>query len=289
MISLIYNLDSRPGFLDDCTSAIIGKGGCRHIDFFLPGLQNKIDFLQPHELEIIIYIDKHLEIPHDVLTALEEMLFFREIKHLIIKDHSRERFGKQYGKNNNDLIYAECLAMATGEYVVHFDADTVAYKQKDIDMVDSYIQLLEKYDYVSLPSVHSPNCLDPKNELMNVNYQWASTRFFICKRETLPSFDELVACFDNKYLTKTIGYPARPNCVEHILGAIAGKDKVYYPPVEMEKYLIMSFAIYYAGTIEKLNELNYNKVKKYFTEICQNYIGHYDVCGQTIDKLQEIV
>jgi hypothetical protein len=283
MISLVYNLDTRKKFLDDKT-VLDDNGGCCSVDFMLEGLREKLEFLKPYELEVIVYIDKHENIPHSVLARLEEMQFFDEIKHLIIKDHNAERYGKAYGKNNNDLIYAECLSLATGDYVIHFDADTLAYRADDCDVIGNHIKLLDKYKYISLPTPDSPYCVDKDNPIMKgLNYQWASTRYFICRREMLPSKNELIKCFDNKYLKQHYGQAARPNCVEHILGVIAGEGNVYYPKIELNKYIISSWGMYYKGTIEKLHKMNYKDVINYIKS-CNPSEFKFDLISKKIGE-----
>jgi hypothetical protein len=74
-LSLIYNLDSRPGWLDVMTSTAQCNGGCRSIDFFTHGLWNKLEFLQTPllEMEVFIYIDEHQLIPDPIFAAIDEI------------------------------------------------------------------------------------------------------------------------------------------------------------------------------------------------------------------------
>ena len=242
-ISLVYNLDSRPKFLDKMTTTADADGGCRCIDFFTHGLLNKIEFLKPYETEVIVYVDVHEPIPESVLEFFDKMQSEGRLHQLIMKQHTDERYGKAYGKKNNDLIYAESLAMATGDYVVHFDSDIVAYRRSEFSAVNAYMNWLEKYSYVSTQSLFSPNCVDFDEPIWrHMDYEWASTRFFICKRETLPPMDEMMMCFDNRYLEATYGTTAKPNCIEHILGVIVGTGGVLYPPQDLTNYAIVSWA-----------------------------------------------
>jgi hypothetical protein len=287
-ISLIYNLDSRPKFLDEMTTTADCDGGCRCVDFFTHGLLNKINFLTPHELEVIVYIDVHEPIPEKTLEFLEQMKRDGRIHKLIMKPHTTERFGSRYGKKNNDLIYAESLSMATGDYVVHFDSDIVAYKKSGFDICAKYFELLEQYAYVSIPSLFSPNCIDVNSPVWkHLDYMWASTRFIVCKRKTLPSLDEMLQCFDNNYLNKKYGTFAKPNCVEHILGLIAGRGNVFYPSLNLSNYLIVSWVSYWKGVIEKLNTMPYDKIYDYFINQCGGIYGANDVCGKPLGEVNE--
>jgi hypothetical protein len=284
-ISLIYNLDTRPKFLDEYQEINAGSGGCQSIDFFIEGLENKIKFFEGYELEVIVYIDIHEEIPGDTVIKLNKMKAQGVINVLIIEPHTDERYGSDYSKNNNDLIYAECLSLATGDYVAHFDSDVIAYKAPGVDMFEFYRYLLDKYLFVSIPSNHSPHCVPKDHPILEpLGYQWASTRFFICRRETLPSLVELKKCFDNNYLKNKYGLYALPNCIEHILGVIAGPDQVYYPPLEMDSYFIASWASYHQGTIETLNKKDYNIVKKYIVDTCGGIQGVGDVVCNKFKK-----
>jgi hypothetical protein len=265
------------------TTTADADGGCRCVDFFTHGLINKIEFLKPYETEVIVYVDVHEPITENVLEFFEKMKKVDRLHKLIMKPHTDERFGKAYGKKNNDLIYAESLSMATGDYVAHFDSDIVAYKQPGFDVCEKYMQWLDRYDYVSIPSAFSPDCLDFNDPMWrHMDYVWVSTRFFICKRETLPSLDEMLRCFDNKYLKEHYGTTAKPNCVEHILGAIAGNGNVLYPFPDLENYIIVSWASYWRGVIEKLNQMPYEKVHDYFINDCGGIHGANDVCGQPL-------
>jgi len=282
-ISLIYNLDSRPKFLDKMTTTADADGGCRCVDFFTHGLMNKIEFLKPYELEVIVYVDVHESVPYDVLECFSEMQRDGIIHQLVMKPHTDERFGKDYGKNNNDLIYAESLSMATGDYVAHFDADIVAYRRPEFNICNEYVNWLEQYAYVSVQSRYSPNCVDVKEPMWSwIDYAWASTRFFICKRETLPPLDEMLRCFNNNYLEAKYGTFAKPNCLEHILGLIAGQGHVLYPPNDLDNYLIVSWSSYWKGVIEQLNQMPYGEVREYFMDVCGGIHGSNDVTGQPL-------
>ncbi|MHC4270622.1 MAG: hypothetical protein ACYSTS_19500 [Planctomycetota bacterium] len=248
----------------------------------IKGLREKIKFIGNHEIEVIVYVDKHIQIPSHIRLELESMEFFGKINKLIIKDHTDERYGKKYGKNNNDLIYIESLSHATGDYIVHFDADTLAYEKEDYDAIGEHIKLLDKYDYVSIPTPDSPYCVSPDSSIMKgLKYQWASTRYFICKRETIPNTEELLKCLDNKYLKNKYGMIAKPNCLEHILGVIAGPDKVYYPPVDEENYYITSWGSYFNGIIHELSKMDYKDVIKYIND-CNNGEYYLDITAKEI-------
>lgn len=283
-VSLVYNLDSRPKWKDARTSTADCDGGCRSTDFFTDGLLNKIEFLKSPdvELEVIVYVDIHEPLTEEINSFFDQMIGQNKLHHLIIKQHSAERFGSMYGKKNNDLIYVEALDLATGDYVVHFDSDIAAFRKSDVNMTQWYMYQLENYKYVSIPSDWSPNCVDISSiRWQHMDYMWASTRFFICERKTLPSKDELLKCFNNDYLESHYGKAAKPNCLEHILGVIAEPGSVYYPPMS-DFYLILSWSTYWKGMLGKLNTMPFQEVRDYVFKTCGGIFGANDVVGQPL-------
>lgn len=291
-LSLIYNLDSRRKWLNDMTSTAEGEGGCRSIDFFTHGLFNKIAFLRSPlvEIDVFVYIDEYEPVPSDVLSAMDEICKACNVKWTYKKvKHSLERFGSKYGKHNNDLIYVNSLAEATGDYVAHFDSDIAAFRRPDYDITAHYIDWLERYKYVSCQSLHSPNCIDFNDPAWkHMDYMWASTRFFICKRETLPERDELIRCFNNGYLEQKYGKLAKPNIVEHILGVIAGDNQVFYPPVDIDRHMVISWATYYKGVLDNLNSMEYPDIAKYIVEECGGIHGANDVVAKPFNIAGDI-
>jgi hypothetical protein len=159
---------------------------------------------------------------------------------LVIKSHNRTK-DRWY-----DLITLEALKLAIGSYIVHLDQDSNAFRTDDCDIIDRYITWLEsEYKYVCQPwnGVGDPMI-------------HASTRFFICKRETL-DFELIEKSLVNPLLGK------HNPCLEFTLGILAGDGKVLYPPREDDKYIVFSWAKYFSGTLERLNKLPYSKIKLY--------------------------
>lgn len=280
-ISLVYNLDSRPKLLDAMTTTADCDGGCRCVDFFTHGLINKINFSSPYELEVIVYVDVHDPVPCEALDFFEKMKDEGHLHQLVMEPHTKERWGQRYGKCNNDLLYVEALSLATGDYIVHIDADMILYRKPAFDFMGTCLEWLKEYNYVSLPGDFSPDC-GRREDWPHLDYWWASTRFLVCKKETLPPKDELLKCFNNQYLQKAYGKLARPNCLEHILGVIAGDGNIFYPPNDLDNYLIASWQTYWKGTIEKLNQMPYEQVKAYIVEKCGGLHGANDVVGQPL-------
>jgi hypothetical protein len=254
-ISIIINTDTRAGFQDIESSATEMFSGCRSIDFLIAGVQNKINFFNGFDKEVILFVDQHHQIPEDVLNQIRGM-----VDTLVIRKHSK-RFGDmQECSKFNDINYIQALQLSKGEYIAHFDQDCAAFTRTP-ETINKLIGHLENHSYVSYPSAWSPRAV---NDLA-YDYDWVSTRFFMCKRETL-DFTEIQKCLlSNEYMYSK--YPAsRQNpWTEHILGLLAkynGKG-VYYPPIELNDYAIFCWNKYFVGVLPKLNSMSYDEVKNY--------------------------
>lgn len=263
MISIIINLDTRSGFMNKETNDIKAFSGTRSYDFISEGIINKFNFLknagiEDKDIELIPFIDIHEDIPNELLMQLTKD---KRISSLILRRHEERYLGKFWHKWN-DLNYMNALVMARGEYIMHFDGDVAAFLQ-DKNVIKEWKELLDtnKYDYVSYPSPWSP---DPVKDPDFPDYFWASTRFIFFKREIL-DYTEIIKCLqDNEYLYGKYGDKKR-RCpwLEHILGIIAGKGRVYYPKIETNRCLIFTWKRYLRGTYTKLMNSNYNEVIEY--------------------------
>lgn len=240
-VSICINVDTRP------ENPVAEKmfNGTVNEDYLTDGVFNKIKFFDGFEKEVIVFVDEHLPLSqkaHDYLLSMADTL--------VIRQHTNE-------PSFNDWNYIRCLQLASGDVVAHFDQDTAAFtssKQK----VDDLIGLLDNYAYVSYPSYWSPNAVDDPS----FNYKWVSTRFFMCKRETL-NFPETIKCltdydyFVGKYMPSRV-------CpwTEHFLGLIAGSN-VIYPPLDVDNITIFSFDKYEKGTLQRMNNQSYDEVKQF--------------------------
>jgi hypothetical protein len=240
-ISAVINVDTRPQ--RDSIDAMF-QGVC-NLDFLVDGVKNKIKFLEGFDKEIILYVDEHLPIPYEKLLELQGIT-----DTLIVRKHTSE-------PSFNDWNYIRGLQMASGDYVIHFDQDCAAFTSGK-EAVQEMIDLLETYSYVSYPSHWTPNAVhDP-----TFNYRWCSTRFFICKRQTL-NFPEIIKCLtDYDYFCNTYKPSRACPWVEHFLGLIANSN-VYYPPINLDKLAIFSWGSYKAGTLSELNNMDYQQVKSW--------------------------
>jgi len=156
----------------------------------------------------------------------------------------------------NDLI------LSKGKYLAHFDQDMAAFIN-DRNVINEWIEWLDsgKCDYICYPSRYAPDpCLDPDFD----EYFWASSRFFFCKRDIL-DYTEIDKCLrDMDYLYGNYGDKKR-KCpwLEHVMGMMAGKGRVVYPPVAIDRYMIFSWNKYHTGTLAKLNQMPYSEVVSY--------------------------
>lgn len=261
MISVVINADTRIGVHNtSSTVGDFGEGslqGVRSLDLLTEGVKNKMNFFRGYETQCILYVDVHEQLSvalrAEIINLVES---YGNNSQAIFKAHDRVR------DRWNDRLYLEALKLAEGEYVAHFDQDTNAFCDEEYDIVIQYIFWLneDKYKFVCQPT----NLTKEEHKMY-----FASTRFFVCKKEML-DFDEIERCFDYDYLFKKYGVieeMPNPCCLEHILGYIAGKGNVLYPQREDDNYIIFSWVRYFSGTLKKLNERNYEEAKKYIINL----------------------
>lgn len=260
MISVVINADTRAGFKNPETSAINTFEGCRSIDFLIDGVRNKIKFFEGFQKEVILFIDEHEILPRE---AVDELRFM--VDTLVIRKHSKKFGDIENYEKFNDLNYLSALQLARGEIVFHFDQDCAAFVPNR-ESVDELIKMLDDYKFISYPSYWSPRAVhDPSFG----NRTWASTRFFLCKRETL-DFGVLLKCvIEPEWAYQTFGdSPRRCNWLEHFL-SLANNDSVYYPPMDLSKRAIFCWNKYKSGTFRRLNEMRYDEVVEYINQAGQ--------------------
>ena len=250
LISICINVDTRDGFQEENTEVINSFHGCRSEDFLIDGVLNKIKFFEGFETEVILLVDEHNNIPKSILSRLQEIT-----NTLIVRKHTSEHAF-------NDWNYWRCLSMANGNYVCHFDQDTVAFTSST-ECIINLLDLLNNYSFVSYPSYWSPKAVE---DASFGNRTWASTRFFICKRESL-KLDELANCIrEPEWGYRKYGdSPRRCNWTEHFLSLI-NNDSVFYPPMDIEKYAIFCWKNYRRGIFKELNNLSYDAIKKFISD-----------------------
>ena len=268
MISLVINCDTRPGA--ELPVSAIGDfsagslQGVRSFDLLTEGIRTKNKFFAGHDIETLVFIDIHLPIPEDVQTELDAMVASGEITTLVCQEYNRKRH------KWNDHIYLHALREAKGDYIVHFDGDVCAFRKDDYTVVDKYFDLLENgYKYICQPT-----------QITDHGMLHASTRFFICKRETL-DLDEVERCLDDNYRRTTHGDRHCP-CLEHILGLLVNDGEVLYPEADNENYCVFSWVSYHKGVLSKLNNTTYNKVYDYVFTTCGGLHGASDLTGELI-------
>lgn len=252
LISCVINCDTRP---ERNNENGLSKGVVSR-DFLTYGIENKIKFLEGFEKEIILFVDEHERMPEKQVEYLRSI-----VDCLVIRRHTEEN-------KFNDNNYVAALSLARGEYVFHFDHDTAAFTN-DQKHVRYLLNRLEVSDYISYPSRFSPN--PDHND--NYDYWWASTRFFVCKKETL-DITEIKKCLaDSEYLYGKYPASVRNPWTEHICGLMAkynGKG-VYYPPINNDEYMIFSWGNYQPGLWAQLHEMPYEAVKDFVNSKSFNY------------------
>lgn len=269
LISIVINADTRKGYLNDSsTVGDFGQGslqGVRSVDFLIEGVKNKMDFFRGYGRQCILYVDKHEDIPVSIIYELQALVdSYRNNSKLVIKEHDRKK------KRWYDYITLEALKLADGDYVVHFDNDANAFRSDNSTILEQYFEFLDtNIKYVCQPS-----------DLSYAQHQmwWASTRFFICKKETL-NLSEIEKCLDHNYLLSHYGkrnYKQPVCCLEHTLGYMAGEGNVLYPRRDDENYIVFSWARYNKGALGKLNQMPYSEVQGYIFNKC-SFSGANDV------------
>jgi len=241
LISLVINCDTRP----PKNSADGLFSGTSNEDFLTDGVFNKIQFFKGFDIETIVWIDEHLPVPEKTLEYLRSIC-----DTVVIRKHTSEPLF-------NDSNYLSALSCARGKYICHCDQDTAMFSSFP-EAVQRMLDWLEHHDYVSYPSLWSPKPVHDDT----FDHVWVSTRFFICKRETI-DFTELrwmMGDYDRCYEK----YPAARRCfwLEHWLGLIA-RDKgkgVFYPAMEGHSWVIFSWGRYEQWLLRRLNEYSYEEV-----------------------------
>jgi hypothetical protein len=264
VISIVINLDTRPGIFAETTTAETMLQGTRSIDFLTEGVRNKKAFFYGFDIETILFVDSHETIPP---TTMQEML---NIADTVVVSKHREYFDvSDYYPKWNDLNYWNAVSLAKGKWVAHFDADMAAFC-KNGTVIQGWLQWLDsdKYEYISYPSHWSPVAVDDPDFL---DYMWVSTRFFLCKRSTI-QFDEILKCMsDSDYLYAK--HPVKRRCpwFEHILGLLSQREKIFYPKIEPDRFLIFAWDAYRRGKFTELNNMNYSDVRDFVMNRGINY------------------
>lgn len=241
-ISIVVNLDTR----NENSNAERMFSGTVNDDYLTDGIFNKIAFFKNFSKEVIVYIDRHNEVPQQALEYLHNLC-----DTVIVRRHTDE-------VSFNCYNYLRALQMASGDIVCHIDQDTAMFNHSDYDK--ELVLHLDNHKFVSYPSHWSPK---PVIDESFGNRTWASTRFFLCKRETL-RFDELRAAVAEPETAyqKYGDSPRRCNWLEHFLTLTNGDD-CYYPPIEPQKGLIFSWGSYEKYTLRRLNELPYEQIVEF--------------------------
>ena len=259
-ISLAINLDTRPGFMEQKTEQGTMLNGTRSLDFLTDGVINKIRFFEGHELETTVFIDVHDPLPKDTRDRLLEMQTNGIIDNLVFNRHTEKYLGEYFPKFN-DVNFLNAMILTRGDIVVHMDGDTSCFI-KDRSVITEWIKWLKegKYDFICYPSNYSPDpAVDPDFDCF-----WASTRFAIFRRDLL-DYTELVKCLrDSEYLYGKYGDRKR-RCpwLEHAWVLINGPAKVFYPPWQIDRYMVFCWSRYISGILGRLNDMPYEKVSEY--------------------------
>jgi hypothetical protein len=252
LISCVINVDTRPENLEnkEMFHGVVSR------DFIIDGVINKVNLFKGLDAEIIVFVDEHEPLTDKELIQLKALTTT-----LVIRKHNRKFEDNDNFPAFNDFNYIQAIAQARGKYIFHFDGDVAAFAISP-EPIQEIIDLLEKYDYVSYPSLWSP---DPVHDASFQGKYWASTRFFACKRETF-NIGEIIKCqLDYDYWTKTYPMPRICHWLEHIIASHAwhkGKG-VYYPPVDFSRFILFTWENYHKYTLQRLNSQSFEDVRKW--------------------------
>jgi len=264
--SICVNVDSRPENSQNREMF----NGCVDRDFLVEGLVNKRRLFDGLDFELVCFLDEHETVDEKTLAAMRKLC-----DTLIIRKHNKGFEDQSNFAAFNDLNYLTALFAGRGKYLFHFDGDVAAFAP-DNSAVKEIVGMLDTYDYISYPSMWSPNPVDDPS--FGGKY-WCSTRFFACKRSTL-NFHEILKCqLDYNYWKDTYPVPRLCHWTEHLISSISwhkGKG-VYYPPIDFNKFILFTWGSYEKYTLMRLNNQTFEETKNWV--MTKNY--HYP-CDLTI-------
>ena len=250
LISIIINVDTRPP--KDEIGAMFN--GVVSRDFLVDGVIGKQKFFTGFRTETILFIDEHQPVDAGTLAALHEIC-----DKVVLSKHSKHYRGIENFGGFNDVNFLHALSLSRGSYICHVDGDCCAFS-KDQSAVQEMLDMLDEWKFVSYPSQWSPRAIDDPTF---GNRTWASTRFFLCKRESV-KFDILERCImEPEWAYSVYGdSPRRCNWLEHFL-SLTNEDSVFYPKVDIQKLAIFCWDKYISGTNMRLNSMEYGDVVDY--------------------------
>ncbi len=276
-ISIVINGDTRPGTFGDNSEQGIAGSGTKSVDFLKEGVENKLNFFKGYEVESVLYVDIHESLSKEDLWDMSQ-----RVDNLILHKHVEYLGSLDYFTFHRDLNYLFAVSQTRGDFIVHFDWDTMAFRNEGSDVVDRWMGWLNegKCDYISYPSNFSPRAsVDP-----DFTYDWASTRFFMCKRSMWDHTEILKCLEDTQYLyDKYAPKDSKKRCgwIEHVQGMIAGQGRVFYPPLDVGDHMVFSWSKYVNGVMNVLNMVSYAEVLKY-VQGCAGIHYPCDVAGRPI-------
>lgn len=225
-------------------------------DFLVEGVYNKVKLFDGFEKEIIVFVDEHEPLEEKTLASMRKIC-----DTLIIRKHNKKFEDIDNFAAFNDFNYIQALSQCRGKYIFHFDGDVAAFTESP-EPIKEYLALLEQYDYVSYPSIWSPNPVS--DESFGGKY-WVSTRFFCCKRSTI-NISEIIKCqLDYDYWKETYPVPRLCHWTEHLLSSIAWNkgNGVYYPPLNFERLILFTWENYEQYILQRLNNQTFEEVNQW--------------------------
>lgn len=249
-LSLLINADTRP-----VHPSFEGMHkGVRSRDFIgRAAIEGKRKFFEGFDCEVIVHIDEHEPLTHEQYDVLHECCDV-----VVVRKHSKSYRGNDPFYPFNDVNYLQTFAMARCDLVAHFDQDVTAFAADGAParwMVDEIIS--GKTKFISYPSKNHPH---PVHAPDHLGMFWASTRFFLCHRDSI-KLDVLEhAIREPQWLYENYSRPPQESPWTEQFLAVMNNYEVTYPKPDIDHWAIFPWMSYEDGLLDRMASLPYGDI-----------------------------